>query len=385
LVSGEKRQESPTGLKSFLTASKEYDILRPILHTCALRAAYFPIANSVGGFVPTTIKDIARVAGVSHTTVSRALNGNRAISAKTSDRIRDLAQQMGYSPNAMARSLLSQHTHTIGLVVTSIADPFVVRIVEAVESVAQKAGYNIFLLATSHNDPVHEVAVVKTLQHRWVDAVIVTASRVGSLYHSELDQIQVPIVLINNQEEGKYLHSVAVDDRQGPLLAIQHLLELGHRRIGYVGTANRPKSSRQRQEGYQTALEQAGLTIDPKLIITPNSKGDFNRGQASLEPLLAAGATAVFCYNDLTAIGLQRACHKKKIALPAQLSVIGYDDIEPTLYVSPQLTTIRQPTFRLGQLAMQMALDLLNNKEVQNQVIACELIVRDSTGSYTGN
>lgn len=334
--------------------------------------------------MPITIKDIAKAAGVSHTTVSRALNDNPVISPKTANRIRELAQEMGYTPNTMARGLLSQNTHTIGLVVTSIADPFVIPVIEGVESVAQNAGYSIFLLATSHNDPAHEVTVVKSLQHRWVDAIIVTASRVGSLYHSQLNQIQVPIVLINNQEEGQYLYSVAVDDKQGPRLAVEHLLELGHRRIGYVSTANRPKSSRQRLAGYETALKRAGLTPEPNLIISPKIKGDFKRGQASLEPLLKAGATAVFCYNDLTAIGLLTACYQQGIAVPHHLSVIGYDDIEAATYVSPQLTTIRQQTFRLGQLAMEMTLDLLTNKTVQDQIIPCELVVRGSTAAYTG-
>jgi LacI family transcriptional regulator/LacI family repressor for deo operon, udp, cdd, tsx, nupC, and nupG len=333
--------------------------------------------------VPVTIKDIAKVAGVSHTTVSRALNGNPTISAKTATRIRDLAQEMGYTPNPMARSLLSQTTQTIGLVVTSIADPFVIPVIEGVESVAKNAGYSIFLLATSHNDPDHEVAVVKTLEHRWVDAIIVTASRVGSLYYSQLNKIQVPIVLINNQEEGQFLYSVAVDDKQGPLLAMQHLLTLGHRRIGYISTANRPKSSRQRLAGYKKALKRAGLTPEPNLIVSPRVKGDFNRGQASLEPLLKAGVTAVFCYNDLTAIGLITACYQQGIAVPHQLSVIGYDDIQASMYVSPQLTTIHQPPFRLGQFAMEMALDLLNVKPVQDQIIACELVVRGSTAPYT--
>ena len=130
--------------------------------------------------MPVTIKDIAREAGVSHTTVSRALKGNPAISAETTAKIQKLAQQMGYTPSAVAQSLLSQRTLTIGMVVTTIADPFVVQVVEGVEQVAQSAGYSVFL-TTSHNNPDQEIAVVKTLHRRRVDAIIVTSSRVGSL------------------------------------------------------------------------------------------------------------------------------------------------------------------------------------------------------------
>lgn len=337
----------------------------------------------MGEFVPVTIKDIAKVAGVSHTTVSRALNGNPAISPATTDRILKLAQQMGYTPSAVAQSLLSQRTQTIGMVVTTIADPFIVRVVEGVESVAQQAGYSVFL-AISHNDPQQELEVVKTFQHRRVDAIIVTASRVGSLYSTELNQIQVPIVLINDQAEGEHLHSVTVDDKQGPRLALHHLLELGHRRIAYIDTLNRPKSSQRRLTCYQETLAQATLPFEPGLIISPQVKGDFNRGQASLLPLLAGESTAVFCYNDVTAIGLISACHQQGIDVPGKLSVVGFDDIDAGQYTWPQLTTVHQPRLRLGKMAAEMVLDLLNKKKVKDQVLPCELVIRGSTAPYQG-
>lgn len=331
--------------------------------------------------MPVTIKDIAKVAGVSHTTVSRALNGNPAISSKTTARIQKLADEMGYTPSAVAQSLLSHRTQTIGMVVTSIADPFIVRVVEGVESVAQQAGYSVFL-ATSHNDPEQELEVVKIFQRRRVDAIIVTASRLGNLYSTELNQIQIPIVLINNQVEGEYLHAVTVDDKQGPMLAITHLLELGHRRIGYVDTANRPKSSKQRLDCYRSVLEQAQLPFDPSLVVSPPVKGDFNRGAAGLKPLLAAGATAAFCYNDVTAIGLMSACRQQGLVVPDDLSIVGFDDIEAGQYVLPQLTTVHQPRLRLGKMAANMVLDLLQGRAVKDQILPCELVVRGTTTRY---
>lgn len=334
--------------------------------------------------MPVTIKDIAKVAGVSHTTVSRALNGNPAISFETTERIQQLARQMGYVPSAVAQSLLSRRTQTIGMVITTIADPFIVHVVEGAEQVAQEAGYSIFL-NTSHNNPDQEMAVVETFQRRRVDAIIVTSSRVGSLYSSQLDQIKVPIVLINNQEEGEFLYSVAVDNFQGAQLATEHLLTLGHRRIGYVGAADRPKSNGQRLEGYATALNQAGLTLDPLLVISPPGDTDLERGRASLETLRAEHATAAFCYNDLTAIGLLLECHQQGISVPQELSIIGFDDIEPALYTTPTLTTIHQPRFKLGQLAMTMTLKLLDGQAVQDQRLPCKLIVRESTSQRMTN
>jgi LacI family transcriptional regulator/LacI family repressor for deo operon, udp, cdd, tsx, nupC, and nupG len=304
--------------------------------------------------VPVTIKDIAKAAGVSHTTVSRALNNNPAISVKTREHIQKLAREMGYIPSAVAQSLLSQQTWTIGMVVTTVADPFVVQVVEGVEQIAQVANYSIFL-TTSHNNPDQEMAVVETLQRRRVDAIIITSSRVGSLYSSQLDQIQVPIVLINNQEEGEYLYSIAADDRQGAQLAVQHLVSLGHRRIGYLGVPDRPKSNRRRLAGYHTALAAANITPDPALIMEFEAKTDFERGQAGLDQLLNAKATAIFCYNDVVAIGLLAACRRQGVAVPDQLAVVGFDDIESALYVTPPLTTISQPLLTLGQLASTAA------------------------------
>jgi LacI family transcriptional regulator/LacI family repressor for deo operon, udp, cdd, tsx, nupC, and nupG len=328
--------------------------------------------------MPVTIKDIAKAAGVSHTTVSRALNANPAISLETTERIQQLARDMGYVPSAVAQSLLSRRTHTIGMVVTTIADPFIVQVVEGVEGMARQAGYSVFL-STSHNQPDQEVAVVETFQRRRVDAIIVTSSRVGSLYSLQLDQIKVPIVLINNQESGEFLYSVGIDNVQGAQLAVEHLLALGHRRIAYVSAVDRPKSNELRLAGYRCTLELDGLTFDPALILAPEAANDLERGWMVLDSVLGVGATAVFCYNDQTAIGLLMACRQRSVCVPHQLSVVGFDNIEPAIYTTPPLTTVHQPRTQLGQLAMQMTLDLLNGQEVQDQVLPCELVVREST------
>lgn len=327
--------------------------------------------------MPVTIKDIARAAGVSHTTVSRALKGNPSISTTTTERVQRIAREMGYTPSAVAQSLLSQRTQTIGMVITTIADPFVVKVVEGVETVAQAADYSVFL-ATSHNNRDQEIAIVETLHRRRVDAIIVTSSRVGSLYRSRLDQIKIPIVLINDQEEGEYLHSVAADDIQGAELAVKHLLDLGHRKIGYVGVNNRPRSNHRRLTGYQGALAQAGILPDPDLVVRAGGITDIERGRAGMS-LIENGATAIFCYNDVTAIGVLIAARQQGIKVPQHLSIIGFDNIEPTLYVDPPLTTVAQPLLTLGREAMYMTLDLLECKQVQDKILPCELLVRQST------
>lgn len=330
--------------------------------------------------MPITIKDIAKAAGVSHTTVSRALNNRSAISIETTERIQKLAKEMGYIPSAVAQSLHSRQTRTIGMVITTIADPFISRVVDGVESVAQEAGYSIFL-ASSHNDSEKELAVVDTFHRRRVDAIIVTSSRVGRLYSSQLDKIQIPIVLINNSEEGEYLYSVSADHVQGAQLAVEHLIKLGHRRIGYIGSAGRPGSSQQRLVGYRTALEKAGILIDKSLVFSSDSPLDIELNESIIQAISNSDATAIFCFNDMIAIGLMMACKNQNIIVPRQLSIIGFDDTEVSSFVSPTLTTIHQPRLRLGKLAMNMALDLLKGQPVTDKKLPCELLVRQSTGA----
>lgn len=176
------------------------------------------------------------------------------------------------------------------------------------------------------------------------------------------------------------MHFVAVDDVQGGRLAVDHLIGLGHRRVGYVGIPNRPQSNQFRFKGYQDALEAAEIALDPNLIFSSRTiENHYSVGEASLEPLLAAEASAIFCYNDAAAIGLLAACHVHGISVPGELSIIGFDDIDLTAYTMPQLTTIRQPRFELGCRAMHIMLALLNGKKPENQVLIAELIVRQST------
>lgn len=330
-----------------------------------------------------SIKDIAKAAGVSHSTVSRALQGSPLVNPRTAAQIRQLAQEMGYTPSAVAQSLVTQRTRTIGLVVTFISDPFVDRVVDGIEDLATTAGYSVFL-SSSQGDPDREMAVVDIFHRRRVDGVIVLASRVGRLYGERLQELSVPIVLINNQAEGQYLYSVSADDEQGARLAVRHLIELGHERIGYIGSASRPPTSLRRLAGYQAELERAGIPFNPNLVIVPETIHDLESGRLGIEYLLTTNITAVFCYNDRTAIGALLTLRERGIPVPGSLSVVGFDDIEPSWYVTPPLTTVHQPRLEMGRRAMQMLLDLLAGEPVSDEVLPCRLIVRDSTAPPQG-
>lgn len=333
-----------------------------------------------------SIEDIARVAGVSHSTVSRALRNSSLISNEVRLRIQVLAQEMGYTPNAIARSLQNQQTNTIGLVVTSISDPFFADVMKGVEEVAKATDFSV-VLSAAHNDPDQEMGIIETFHRRRVDGILVASSRISSFHGERLHSIQIPTVLINSQVDSqqKSLHWVAVDDQIGARLAVDHLLLLGHRSIGYIGTASRPKSNRYRLEGYYQSLAAASIPCqDSWVAIAPpggeaSHEEDVLVGQSLLPTMLAAGVTAVFCYNDMVAVGVLLACRARGISIPGSLSVVGFDDIAMTEYVTPPLTTVCQPKIQMGHLAMQMLLDLLHARPVYNRVLSPSLTLRSST------
>jgi DNA-binding LacI/PurR family transcriptional regulator len=332
-----------------------------------------------------SIKDIARAAGVSHPTVSRALRDSPLVSAETKARIKQLAEEMGYSPDARAQSLVRGSTRTVGVVVTTIADPFIAQVVQGIEDAAQKNGYTV-ILCNSHSDPEREISAVETLWSKRVDGVVVTSSRVGALYLDHLERIGVPVVLINNHNEssGRYTYSVSVDNRHGGSLATEHLLQLGHRRIAYVSGPADHSDDLDRWAGYHQALDRAGIPVDPTLVVRGTGRADG--GERALPTLMALEPPprAVFCYNDMTAIGLMRAAQAAGLSIPADLAVVGFDDIPFASYVTPSLSTIAQLKVEMGVWAMEMVLALIATSnpiadQFSNLVLEGQLIVREST------
>jgi DNA-binding LacI/PurR family transcriptional regulator len=335
-----------------------------------------------------SIKDIAKAAGVSHPTVSRALSDSPLISRETKARIQRLAKEMGYSPNALARGLVTRQTRTVGVVVTTLADPFVAEIVQGIEATAHDHGYSV-ILSTCGSVPEREISAVQMLGSKRVDGVIVTASRIGALYLEHLERVGVPIVLINNQNEqsGRYTFTVTVDNRHGGKLAAGHLVSLGHRRIAYVSGPANHSSDLDRLDGYRQVILDAGIEPCPEWVVPGN--GRPSGGEAALGHLLSPEerVTAVFCYNDMTAIGLVHAARKAGLAVPRDIAVVGFDDIPFASYLYPPLTTVAQPRVEMGERAMEMMLSLIPGEqngagEPANIVVQGKLIVRASTIGY---
>ena len=328
---------------------------------------------------PVSIKDIGRIVGVSHSTVSRALRQSPVVNAETAERICQVAREQGYRASLIGRSLVTRRSMTVGCVVTDIADPFVGGVVDGIEKVANQHGYAVFL-ASSHADPKRELEVVRSFHERRVDGVIVPSSRVGFQYLRHLSALQIPIVLINNQHPGAYTHSVNIDNLEAARRLAVHLLELGHRRVAYIGSRHGNQSDADRLSGYRSVIQEAGLPFIKDLVVhtDPTPAG----GQAAIKRLLALRRrpTAVFCYDDLTALGALGGARSAGIAVPGDLSVTGFDDLYIASYTDPPLTTIRQPMREMGARAAEILLGLMRGEvSAKSVTLSGKLVVRDST------
>ncbi len=326
-----------------------------------------------------SIKDIARLAGVSHSTVSRALRNSPLIPPETAQRIQRIAKEAGYSVSAVARSLVMRRTHAIGVVVTSIADPFNGEVVAGIEELANQHGYSV-ILANSQADPDREIQVVSSFQERRVDGILVASSRVGALYAPLLADLKIAIVLINNQHPGEFVYSVAIDNVRGAYDATNHLIDLGHKRIGYVGDRFGLQSDVERWVGYEKAMKQADLIVRAELIARGDGKPEGAALAARQLLSLKDRPTAIFCYNDMSALGVLQEADARGLIIPADLSVAGFDDIFFASLLKPPLTTVRQPKKEIGRRSMELLLALLKGEEAEKTVvIRGELVVRGST------
>jgi DNA-binding LacI/PurR family transcriptional regulator len=326
-----------------------------------------------------SIKDIARLARVSHPTVSRALQNSPLVNAETAARIRKIADEAGYRASAVARGLVTRRTRTIGLVVTTVADPFASEVVCGIEQTANDHGYSVFL-ADSNADPVRERKVVRAFAEQRVDGIIVTSSRVGALYLPLLEEMMVPIVLVNDQYPGAFVHSVMIANLEGTRAVTEHLIGLGHRRIAYLGDQFGYQSDVERLAGYRAALDAAGVGLIPELVVHGDGKPEAAIKAMGKLLDLAHPPTAVCCYNDMSALGAMRQIRVRGLRVPEDVSVAGFDDLFFSSYTQPPLTTVRQPMRRMGQLAMENLLKLMSGEESVAKIrVEAELIVREST------
>lgn len=325
-----------------------------------------------------SIKDVAKLANVSYSTVSRALTNSSRVKPETRDRIQRLAREMGYTPSAAARSLVTQRTMTIGIVATTMTDMFQAEVIQAIEHAALSHEYSV-ILAQSGFGSERELAEIQALRERRVDGIILISVRVGGVYAAILQGTNIPLVFINSCQTD-YGRSVRVDSLQGGREAVNHLLNLGHRRIAYITGPEEDWDNLARQEGYRDALGARGIPVDPALIV----QGDCRPGGGirAMQQLLSLPEppTGVFCYNDATALGGLRFLYSVGMRVPEDLSIIGFDNTDLSTYFEPPLTTIAQPTQELGQKAVEVVLAMLRGEDLgEAHLLPCELVVRQST------
>jgi len=300
--------------------------------------------------VTPTIADVARRAGVSTATVSRVLAGLGGARPATSERVLDAARNLGYRPSGVARSLKLKTTRTFGLIVTDIENPFFPQLVRAVEDAANEQGYAV-LLCNAVDDPDREVAYLELLADRRVDGVVIAAGSLGMRQQRWLASAPVPVVLVNGSVPGSRVASIGSDNVAGGRLAGEHLLALGHRRIGAL-TAVRNVDAGARLAGVRAAVQAFGL--DPARVAVATDEPGVAGGEQAMAALLrlAPHPTGVAAYNDLMAIGALRAIRASGRRVPHDVSVVGFDDIGLAAFVDPALTTVAQSTAEMGRWAI---------------------------------
>jgi len=328
-----------------------------------------------GLLVPITIKDIAKKANVSPSTVSRALNDHPRISTETKKQVQELAKSMGYVPSQAARNLVTQRSATIGVAVADYLDPFYVSLLASIENVALANNYDLFV-SSFYRDRRREEKLFDSFYEKRLAGIIVAGSLIDEGYLSQENR-SVPVVLINCFS---YPFSVSADKLAGAKMAMEYLVGLGHRRIAYVSQGKPLNTELLRLQGYRSVLRKHDIPIDDSLIV-PGDGGVIGGIKAVSRLLdLPEKPSAIFCFNDMTAIGVMNALQKRGCQVPRDCSVVGFDDLEIATYYHPSLTTIRQPIYRLGYRATEMLLDLIRSDgEVGSEILEPELIVRDST------
>jgi LacI family transcriptional regulator len=326
-----------------------------------------------------TIYDVARLAGVSTATVSRALNGTGQVAESKRSAIEAAVERLGYRPNTIARSLVTRSTQTIALLLPDITNPFYAELVTGIQQLTRERDYTM-LLCTTDFDPEQEERYLRLLRAKHVDGALVDGLVLPPERIARFVEDGFPIVCLDRDVDSRSVPLVQVDNRMGARLATEHLLALGHTRIAHVmGAAAR--ISEERLLGYQAALTHAGLAPDSSLIafggFTETGGHDAMQSLLEIQPAL----TAVFAANDLSAIGAINAIAASGRSVPADVSVVGFDDVRLAPYTTPPLTTIRQPAEEIARHSTELLLGMIEGRPPGklHHIFPPELIVRAST------
>ena len=340
------------------------------------------------------MSDIATTVGVAPMTVSRVLNQNGYVSKATRSRVLSVVKEMNYRRNGLARSLKRQRTDTIGLVLGDISNPYATELARAVREAATMKGYNLFICISEHSAE-EDIAAFESLTSHSVDGLIVAtrANDSGDEYLKSIVENNVPIVAIGRDFYHEQIDYISADNLRGGFEATQHLIDLGHQRIGFIGATLANEAKLKRLQGYLNALEKHGIEIDERLVTgrreartgVPGYSTE-KIGYEGMKRLLSLPnrPTAIFARNDFTAIGAMTAIKEAGLRIPQDIAIIGFDDIPLAVHMSPSLSTVRQPMRLQGEIAAEMLLRRIESDESllrEEKILNCELIIRESTVS----
>lgn len=325
-----------------------------------------------------TIDDVAALAGVSIATVSRVINEPSKVADATRRKVNAAIARTGYTTNAMARSLRMRRSNMILILAPDVGDPNFSNILVGLETEASKRGYGV-LIGNTQNDPTRETDYLRFISSNKAEGLILLTGHLPFGVARAPDARLPPMVAINEPVPGDQIPFVGVDNFEAARIAAEHLVSQGHRRIAFIGSANRMVNQR-REAGYRAALDNAGIPIVPGLIL--EGEGTTESGRQATEHMFVRDVlpTAFLCVNDATALGVIIALNARGYDLPRQFSVMGFDDISFASFVTPSLTTMKQPRSKIGEAAMNLLLAVIEDRpqEQREVLLRSELILRNS-------
>lgn len=331
-----------------------------------------------------TLRDVADAAGVSIKTVSNVLNDWPYVRPETRQRVQAVIESLDYRPNALAASLRTGRTNSIGVIIPDITNPIFGQIVRGCEAVLYARGYSI-LLCNTNEEYAKEQSYLDTLVRRGVDGVLMFGTHADAELVPNLARFGVPIVAEDAPIHHPNTTTINIENVRGAELAASHLVGLGHRRIAYLGGPELRFAAQQRREGYAQVLAKAGLESGPALTAwgNPSIGGGYSSAIAMLGRSGQEPITAFVCYNDLVAVGCMLACQERGLHVPEDVAIVGFDDITLASLVTPALTTVRVHQLALGRLAAELLLERMENGEMLGRCVhfPVELVVRRSCGA----
>ena len=341
---------------------------------------------------PATLSDVAATIGVAPMTVSRVINGNGYVSEETREKVLDAVKKLNYRRNGVARNLKRQRTDTVGLVIGDISNPFSTELANAVRESLSLRGYNLFICISEHSAKEDISAFESFVDHNIDGMIVATRSNAeGDERLGEIADSGVPIVVVGRDFHHEAVDSISADNFKGGFEATQHLIDLGHKRIGFIGAGFEDRSKLKRLQGYLSALTKHKIQVDERLITGRKGSGNDVPGYSTeaigyegMKRLLALPnkPTAVFARNDFTAVGAMSAAKEAGYSIPQDIAIVGFDDTPLAMHTTPSLTTVRQPMRVQGQIAAEMLLRRISDDSddgTRERVLDCELIIREST------